>query len=258
MNVPSAGVTNPPRQLVVHRNGRAARIAGSALILASAAGALIFAELTFRSTDLRCEPPAGGAARCALVERWPAIPARVTPLSPVTDVRTRAEAGRRGSGHVVLLLEHADLTVSEHQGVGALGDRAETVALRMRAHLSAGQSSETFALRQASPAFGVALLIVFLGMPLALLPGLFAKVRFVDGTTQSVRVGRGLLPARRLTWARDDPPQLAVRARVVGGTEIGTFHLVRGETVFDLGLARPDPDSREALARQIRRFAGSA
>ncbi len=239
-------------QLVLNRYGRAARIIGTILLAAAVPLAFVFAELAFRDTDLRCEPPvAGAAAQCSLVEQWPGVRARVTPLPPVTNARTRVHTNRRGSDSVALLLEHADRTVSEHLGVGARGDRAETTVMKIRDHLEGGRQSETFELRQGNVGAGVAVFAFFMSMPLLLLPGLFAKVRFVGGPSPIVRVGRGLLPARQLTWTRDDPARVVIRPRIVNGTEDHALYMERGTTLFDLGVSRMDPVASQALAAEI-------
>lgn len=218
-----------------------------ALMLGLAVGAGFMAELILRQTELECGPASGGQAPCDLIETWPFDLERRTPLSPVVRARVRPD----GRGNRQLFLTHADRSVSIHKGVGARGDRADTVALRLRDHLQAGGATARFALRGSVPILGWIVLFGVGGGALLMIPHFFGWLRVEVGPR--VRVVKDRWPLPRLIRELDpSTAQVGFRTMNFRGAETTELLLEDGTESVRLGMGFSDPFAAEVRARELR------
>lgn len=220
-----------------------ARVVVTVLLVGMGGFFAVMAILSSHDSQLVCQP----GPSCRHVERYPLGIVRETPLEAVERADVEWSPGGRVQA-LALVLHHAGGARSEYQGVGANGERAQSVAEAVNAWLAAPSGPRTFQLREGSAALAIFLAVLALAA-FVLLPSSFAKVHLaVENGQLRITVDRWPLRARRVT--------LPVRA--IAGFRIDVFRdeayrflcffLVRsdGGDAVDLGIRLRD----EAAARQ--------
>lgn len=232
------------REFVVERHSMTAKMMMSTLVGAAIIFFVAMAILISHSSLLECS----NNLQCTHIERYPFGIERREALKEMVSAETQWAPGGQQMA-VKLVLNHADGSTTDYQGVGTNGEHAQKVARALNAFISAPEATAQFALRAGS--VGASILMAALALLGALaVPYFFSKLRLqLHGNVLGAVIERWPIAPRRFQWTLGQPVTLRLERKVSLDQEFFLVMLVVGSQTIDLGLAfRNAPAAQKRLA----------
>lgn len=216
------------------RNSLFIRVFMTVMLLGVCAFFAAMAVLISHHSELRCEPD----LHCVHIERYPLGIVQKEAIPRVQSAETQWSPGGRVMA-IRLILNHQDGSMSEYQGVGKNGERAQRVAKELNAFLLAPGHEQVFKLREGSLPAAIFLGLLTLG-GLVLLPFFFTKVRLTTTDTNVLmKIGRWPARSHRYSVPLDQFKEFSLRRSIVMEQALFTVcaDQVGRPFGFDLGMS---------------------
>lgn len=242
-----------PTELVIERNGVPVKVLMTLLVGAASLFFGAMALLISHSSLLDCT----GNLQCIHVEKYPLGFEQREPVAKFESAETEWDPGGRQMA-VKLVLNHADGTTTEYQGVGTNGERAQSVAAAINKFIKEPKERQRFALRDGSIAGGIFMALLAL-VAMSVVPYFFSKMRFRSAQgVLALSIERWPIRPRRFRWPIDQVAGLRLHRTVMMQQEFYKVVMDVGDEAVDLGLGFRSPQHAEKKLAEINSWLNGA